>query len=225
MKSHTKELKEIWEQVPPNYYQQGVRKNTLQRIWHTNKLRAVHYLMNLYPRPNKILDVGCASGWFLYELSKRFRTAQYFGVDVYAQAIRYGKKRYPSLKLTNADAHMLPYSDKSFDIVVCTEVLEHVEHPKNVIREIKRVLKDDGVGIIEMDTGNFLFRVVWYWWTTIRNGVWKDSHIHVFTTQKLETMLKEAGFLITNKRFFNWYMAVAFAIEKKSKLRHANRLK
>lgn len=220
MKNHIKTLEDIWDQVPPNYYQQGIKHNMLQQAWHTGKLRIIRTIINQYSHPNKILDVGCASGWFLHELSKQYHKTKCFGIDVYGQAISYGKKRYPSLVLKKADAHSLPFPDKSFDVIVCTEVLEHVENPEKVIHEIKRILTDDGLAIIEMDTGNLLFRVVWFWWTNIRNGVWKDSHIHVFTTQKLEKMIKRAGFSIQQKYIFNWTMGVAFGIQKKSKLRH-----
>jgi len=209
-------LEQIWHQVPPDYYQNGVSKNLLQRIWHTRKLKNVLKLVDgvgIYPR--NILDVGCASGWFLSRVKLRYPKSRCVGVDIYKKAIEYGKKRYKSLKLIHADAHALPFTDNSFDLVICTEVLEHVASPEKVLKEIERVLSPDGIAIIEMDTGNFLFKVVWHWWTNMMRGVWKDSHIHMFNTTILQNMIKKNGFLITKKRIFNFTMGVAFCLEKK----------
>lgn len=207
-------LEYIWEQVPPDYYQKGIEKNFLQRLWHQRKLEAVSELIG-DARPKSILDVGCASGWFLSQIARRFPKAKYIGVDVYKKAIQYAKEHYPSLKFMVADAHSLPFPANSCDIVICTEVLEHVLKPELVISEIKRILKPNGIAVIEMDTGNILFRTVWYWWTNLRKGVWKDSHLHSFNTEKLGKMINKDGLVISKKKIFNFSMAVAFRLEKK----------
>ena len=208
-------LEEIWDQVPSDYYQRSVETNFLQRMWHTRKLKMVGKLMGAEKNmPKNVLDVGCASGWFLSELALRYPKASYVGVDVHKKAIDYGKKRYKNLKLICADAHTLPFPNESFDVVICAEVLEHVKNPQKVLREIKRVLTSNGIAIIEMDSGNLLFRAIWYWWTHLRRGVWRDSHIHAFNTKILEDMIKNSGFIITQKKVFNCTMAVIFLIKK-----------
>lgn len=213
-----KGLEEIWHQVPPDYYQKGVSNNLLQKIWHNKKLKMILNLVNESSvNPKNILDVGCASGWFLSQLHQNFPKSQASGVDVYKDAITHGKKQYKFLKLVYGDAHKLPFLNESFDLVVCTEVLEHVVDPQGVLKEIKRVLTPNGITIIEMDTGNFLFTMIWYWWTHLRRGVWRDSHIHVFNTKKLEDLIEKSGFLIKEKKFFNFTMAVAFLLKKGEK--------
>lgn len=209
------DLEEIWEQVPPDYYQNSIETNFLQRMWHTKKLKIIAKLMGAEKNISKnVLDVGCASGWFLSEFALRYPKAVFAGVDVHKKAIDYGKKRYKNLKLICSDAHSLPFSNGSFDVIICAEVLEHVENPKKVLKEIKRVLSKDGIAIIEMDTGNFLFRLVWYWWTHLRRGVWRNSHIHTFNTKILEDMIKHSGFNIKQKKVFNYSMAVIFKLSK-----------
>lgn len=209
------ELKKIWHQVPLDYYQNGVKKKLLQKLWHTGKLNAIVKLIeknNAYPQ--NILDVGCASGWFLSRIHKRYPKADCSGIDVYKKAVEYGKKKYLKLKLFYGDAHKMPFENNSFDIVICTEVLEHVVSPEKVLKEIERVLTKDGIAIIEMDTGNFLFKAAWYWWTNLRRGVWRDSHIHAFNAEKLEKMIKNNGFSIVKRKLFNCTMGVAFLVRK-----------
>lgn len=201
----------VIDQVPPDYYQKGVKENPLQRFWHTRKL--AHVLKHI-DSPEKVLDVGCASGWFLYQIKKKHPHAKCHGIDIYKEGIIYGKKRYPSLYLKVADAHVLPFKDATFDCVVCTEVLEHVEKPKETVLEIKRVLKPGGVVVIELDSGSVLFSIVWYLWKKTRGRVWNDSHLHSFTIEKLERLLIKSGFKIQSKKRFNLGMAMVFAAVK-----------
>lgn len=192
MSKKSKDLEEIWEQVPPDYYQKGVRTNLLQKLWHTRKLEAILKLIDI--RPTSILDVGCASGWFLNEISKRYPNARCAGIDIYSNAILYGKKGYKNLYLLKADAHSIPFPGNSFNVVICTEVLEHVSNPEKVLQEIKRVLKSNGIAIVEMDTGNWIFKFIWHIWTNMFRGVWRDSHIHSFNTQKLKNLILKNNF-------------------------------
>lgn len=210
-----KNLEDIWHQVPIDYYQRGVRDNYLQRLWHNGKLKTVFRLIDLSgKKPRKVLDVGCASGWFLSKIKERYPKAECTGIDVYKKAIDYGREIYKDLKLLSVDAHDLPFRESSFDLIICTEVLEHVENPEKVLSEIKRLLTPKGIAIIEMDSGNFLFRIIWYWWTNTRNGAWKDAHIHKFNTHILEEKINKSGFKISDKRVFNYTMGVVFCLSK-----------
>lgn len=206
--SHT----DIIEQVPTNYYQWGVEHNVLQRLWHVNKLNAILGLIQ--SSPNKILDVGCASGWFLSRVAKTFPKAQCYGIDIYDKAVEYGKKLYPSISFQKADAHNMPFKASTFDLVICTEVLEHVNDPKSALLEIKRVLKKDGFAIIELDSGSILFSISWFLWQKFRGGVWTHAHIHAFTVKKLDRIINSCGFKILHKKKFNLGMAMAFLITK-----------
>ena len=66
-----------------------------------------------------------------------------------------------------------------------------------------------------MDSGNFLFGIVWHWWTNIRKGVWRDAHLHLFTAKKLSEMLGSNGFIVSKKKMFNYTMGVAFLLKKR----------
>lgn len=208
-------LKSIWHQVPPDYYQKSVKNNFLQRKWHKGKLKYVlDAIIESGSSPKKIIDVGCASGWFISEISKKFPKAKCFGIDIYKDAIDFGKKKYRKINFKCADAQSIPFKNSTFDVVICCEVLEHVENPKKTLLEIKRILKNDGTAVMEIDSGNFLFKIIWYWWTNLRKGVWRDSHIHQFDVSKLEKLFSKTGFKIKSKKIFNYSMAVVFVLKR-----------
>lgn len=201
-------LEEIWKSVPPDYYQKGIKKNLFQRLWHAGKLKAV--LSQIESEPKTILDVGCASGWFLSQLQQVFPQTKCIGVDVYSEAVKYGQKIYHRLTLKTADIHKLPFTHHAFDLTICTEVLEHVVNPSQVLREIKRVTKPNGEIIIEMDSGNWLFRLIWSFWTELKGKVWTSAHIQTFDAKKLKRTIEKAGLKIEHEKFFNFGMAVVY---------------
>lgn len=203
---------DIIEQVPFDYYQNGVKNNIFQKTWHTRKLHVV--MSNIPDYPSSILDVGCASGWFLSRIKKKFPKAKCVGIDLYRDAIQFGKKKYPKITFKVADAHKIPYKSKTFDLVICTEVLEHIKDPEAALKEIKRILKKNGSAIIELDSGSVLFSIVWYLWRMSRGNVWSHAHLHSFTVKKLERMLTKTGFEIKNKKKFNLGMAMVFLVKK-----------
>lgn len=203
---------DIIDQVPVDYYQKGIENNVLQKVWHTNKYNAVFELITTYPQ--KILDVGCSSGWFISEIAKRFPKAKCYGIDLYNKAIAYGRRLYPNIEFQLADVHEIPFRKNTFDLVICTEVLEHVDDPKRVLLEIKRVLKDNGVAIIELDSGSLLFNLVWFVWTKLQGRVWNDAHLHSFDAKKLNNLFSSCKFRVIEKKKFNFGMAMIFVIRK-----------
>lgn len=92
-------------------------------------------------RAETILDVGCGEGFTLIRLKNKGIGGQAEGVDYSPEAIALGNKIHPSLNLRQGDVYALPYPDNSFDLVICTEVLEHLQYPEKALREIKRVSK------------------------------------------------------------------------------------
>lgn len=63
------------------------------------------------------------------------------GVEYSQEAIKLGKKLFPNLTFKEGSAYELPYEDSSFDLVVCTEVLEHLDQPAKVLNEVLRTSK------------------------------------------------------------------------------------
>lgn len=117
------------------------------------------------PRPSgrgvlTILEIGCAAGHLTKLLSEHYPKTKVTGIDVYKKAILEAKKRFPKLSFLVADAHKLPFQENFFDLVISSETIEHVVDPQKMLNEIARVLKPAGSAIIEMDSGNWLFRLI-----------------------------------------------------------------
>ena len=88
----------------------------------------------------KFLDVGCHKGDLRSYLNPNL---EYFGVD----GIDNKFKNYINVDLNDSK---LPFEDKKFDAANCSAVLEHLFYPLDLLRELKRVLKDKGVILVSL---------------------------------------------------------------------------
>lgn len=89
--------------------------------------------------PVRILDAGCGEGFTLEKLRIRGIGQVLEGIDAQADAVSLGTRTHPNLTIREGSIYSLPYADNSFDVVVCTEVLEHLERPEDALKELHRV--------------------------------------------------------------------------------------
>lgn len=88
----------------------------------------------------KMLDIGCGEGLISNLLYDNFKNLDITAVDFFAQAIEIAKKgNNRKIFFETGDITNLKYSDKSFDIVIATEVLEHIPTPQRALQELLRV--------------------------------------------------------------------------------------
>ena len=91
----------------------------------------------------RILDAGCGEGFmsrFLYE--RLDGKADITGLEYTAEAIEIAKKMNSDIEYVRGDITAMPFDNGSFDIVICTEVLEHLEKPAAALSELLRVTSD-----------------------------------------------------------------------------------
>ena len=103
--------------------------------------------------PNGLmLDLGCGEGRHIFGAMEEFPDLQCIGLDPHIESLTKAFEGLDFLesisnKKTNflsGSAYSLPFPDNSFDLVVCSEVLEHLHEYKDAIAEISRVLKTGG---------------------------------------------------------------------------------
>jgi ubiquinone/menaquinone biosynthesis C-methylase UbiE len=88
-----------------------------------------------------VLDAGCGEGFSLDRLRKAGLGKDLIGIDFSKKAIAIGQKLFPDLAIKEGDIYGLDFKDNSFDLVLCTEVLEHLEDPQRALKELIRVSK------------------------------------------------------------------------------------
>lgn len=99
---------------------------------------------------SNVLELGCGSGGSLPQLESY--GAKVVGIEIEPDLIKLTNSRLKASKTAycvQADGFCLPFPDGTFDICICSHVLEHVAYPHKLVREINRILKIGGVALIE----------------------------------------------------------------------------
>ena len=146
-----------------------------------------------------VLEVGSGLGILAAEASGRNQAGLTVGLEISADQIQAVKAfRSSNLIFCRGDAHILPFRERSFDLVYCRYLLEHVRDPLRVLREMRRALKPGGRAMVQEN--NILinqfhpecpaFNRVWHAFVELQASLGGDALIG----KKLFALFKEAGF-------------------------------
>ena len=144
-----------------------------------------------------LLDVGCGTG-FLIDLLAQKRPARYVGLDLSTEMIRMAeKKEIKGAEFVAGSADRLPFPDRSFDVVTCSQSFHHYPYPEKALAEACRVLKKGGLYILS-DTG------------VGGLGGWIDNHVlfrlsrsgdcHTTNRGGIARMMEKAGLTVVDSR-------------------------
>lgn len=158
--------------------------------------RRFRFLCGLFPSkiPLKVLDAGSGSGWLSENLlTKGFSvTALDLGLD----SLKRSKKRLGSkVSYALGDAVKLPFRDESFDAVVASEVLEHVESPAGVISELVRVLRKNGLLVV---CSPYNEKIEYTLCIHCNEKTPVNAHLHSFNKDLIHSTFSQSGLEIRN---------------------------
>lgn len=140
---------------------------------------------------NNVLEVGAGDGSILKWLSDQNFAPEYHAVEISGSGVEYIKSRgINNLKSVQVfDGYKLPFDDDSFDLIILSHVLEHVEHERMLLREIKRVAKHCVIEVPRDYKAGVDKRIKHF----LAYG-----HINVYTPTSLRYLLRTEGFDIEN---------------------------
>jgi len=158
-------------------------------------------------RFSKILECGAGEGSILKFLDESSEFSELYAIEISDTGVNQIKQRgLRNLKeVQKFNGYEIPYSDKEFDMVYCSRVIEHVEHPRILLREIKRVSKFQ-VFEIPLDYSIHVDKRVKHFLSY--------GHINIYTPSLFKFLLNSEGYEIindilthTNKEVisFGWY--------------------
>jgi len=102
-----------------------------------------------------LIDVGCGTGHLLNEIHSQNNKIELYGSDFSEKALEIGKQLLPKANFINFDLYNIPLNlNEKFDIVICTEVLEHLLYPDIAIKNlISLIKKKKGTLILSVPNG------------------------------------------------------------------------
>ena len=138
-----------------------------------------------------MLDAGCGLGYGTAMLAER-RPAKLAGVDLSSEALERARQELgETAELVAGDIRELSFEADSFDVVVCFEVIEHMEHQERALAELRRVLAPQGTLLISSPNRDVY---------TPGN----PHHVHEYLPDELRSALKERFEHVTLYRQHPW---------------------
>lgn len=113
-----------------------------------------------------VIDIGCGAGDLLAEVRKQRPEATLAGLDYSGKAVEGVKLAFPEGEFRQfVIERELPYESGRFDLVMCCDVLEHLEHPREVAAELVRICRPGGLVAIVVPDGEVdqFFGHYWFW--------------------------------------------------------------
>jgi len=205
-----KQIKKIINQVPVGYYQ---CLNVFQKWWHRGKFQAIKKVLE-NEKPRSMLDLGCNDGTMTARIAGLFpNVKKVTAIDLFAPGIKFARKLYPWIDFQVGDIQDFKLQQK-YDLVTCLETIEHITNPEKLLRQVENRLKKDGIVIIEMDSGNLLFKLMWFVWTRLGGKVWRGAHLWKANKKELHQLLEKSNLKIVEIKTFNLGMGVVFKLKK-----------
>jgi SAM-dependent methyltransferase len=168
-----------------------------------NGLKLRYLLDDLSGIQGRVLDVGCGGGSVAKAVKRERPDLEVFGCDLSESALKIAGATPDGVDFRLATAERLPFVDGEFDFVWIFDVLEHVEDPEQVLREVARVLKPGGgfhiVLPLEGQPGT-LYRLVGCgtrWTAKVRHG----GHIQIFSADRFRSVASACGLNLVRTRW------------------------
>jgi SAM-dependent methyltransferase len=156
------------------------------------------------PSAQAIADVGCGLGEMIAFLASRMPDRMFTGIDFSPDAIASCRKRFPRQTWTVADITNAELSG-SFDAIICSELLEHLDEPDSAVRHVARMLAPAGTLIVTVPNGKVF--------ATER----AFGHVRHPTAQTLSSWFDRADLDVIELYRWGWpgYLAFKYAVNLK----------
>ena len=157
------------------------------------------------------LDIGCSAGFIAHELA--LQQAHTIGIDIDEPGLAKAREKYgDSVDFRVASGDDMPFADGEIDVAVFNHIYEHVVDPDKVVREIHRVLADDGVGYFGLSNKYQImephYRLPFLSWLPQRAA---DRYVRAFKKSDsfYESFLSRGGMKHMLRGFHVWEYTIA----------------
>jgi ubiquinone/menaquinone biosynthesis C-methylase UbiE len=177
-----------------------------EKLFHIWREIEIVKRVNGYGSGAAILDVGCGTGL----ITRHIIGNRIVALDINQWAVKRAKLHISNkVEFIVGDAENIPIAANTFDIVVCTDVLEHLLNPARALREISRVMNTRAMLIGEVPSRNLIWKFREYITTTC--PVSEPFH-HNYSVSELESLLDDFRIISIRPSVFG--LELAFIVQK-----------
>ncbi len=129
-------------------------------FWFISRNKIIQHLFkkHLGEKSNKVLEIGCGTGYVLKGLQNNFPNYELEGSEIHHEGIKFAKERLPKVEFIQLDATNMPFENQH-DAVGAFDVLEHIEADEKVMQEVYKSLKINGLFLISVPQHQWMWSV------------------------------------------------------------------
>ncbi|MFL2709512.1 MAG: class I SAM-dependent methyltransferase [Gammaproteobacteria bacterium] len=155
-----------------------------------------------------LLDVGCGEGRHIFGVMQDYPLMKCIGIDMDHESIKIAEEGYDYFKsishagaeFLKGSAYNIPFPDNFFDLVICSEVLEHLHEYNDAVREMHRVLKPGGK-LYASVPASWPEKICWNLSKDYQNQ--PGGHLRIFDQKGLVSEIQEEGFIFLSAERFH----------------------
>ena len=155
-----------------------------------------------------MLDVGCGEGRHIFGIMQEYPMMKCVGLDMDDDSLKKAEEGYSyfesisevGAEFIKGSAYSLPFPDNTFDLIVCSEVLEHLHEYNDAVIEINRVLKPGGKFFASVPAF-WPEKICWYLSKDYQNQ--PGGHLRIFNQKKLIHEIESRGFIFLSSEKFH----------------------
>ena len=159
-------------------------------------------------RNGSMLDVGCGEGRHIFGVMQEYPMMKCVGLDMDDDSLKKAEEGYSyfesisevGAEFIKGSAYSLPFPDNTFDLIVCSEVLEHLHEYNDAVIEINRVLKPGGKFFASVPAF-WPEKICWYLSKEYQNQ--PGGHLRIFDQKKLIHEIENRGFKFLSSEKFH----------------------
>lgn len=186
-----------------NKYEEIGRKfkhsDLLEGYHHYRRLELVLQFLKKSKKDLLVLDAACGDG---IQAEKIINYHRVVGIDISPTRVKRAKNRISKGTFMEGDLYNLPFKCNMFDIAVLSEIIEHLHKPREVLKEVNRVLKSDGYLIVDIPSKSNIVDMILRFFG--KNPLWglyiDESHIAFYDMNSLKNIFKDSDFEILDIR-------------------------
>jgi SAM-dependent methyltransferase len=181
-----------------NYYETywATGKNTFsgdKQGYAGNFRRWMHAELHDLPPNSPVLEVGCGDASFTKELAKY--SPDVTAIDISSAQIAENNRRFAGIKFLQHDvAEQFPFANATFEVIWCSEVLEHLFDPAFALREMHRIMRPGGRLLVTVPYHGRFKNVLIALFKWDEHFVPSNPHIRFYTKRTLGRLAANAGF-------------------------------
>jgi SAM-dependent methyltransferase len=167
-----------------------------------NCIRSIKKFQNT--NPQVILDIGCSSGYLIEKLILKFPKSLVIGADVIKEPLHRLSQKLKNTPFIRFDLLKNPFQESFADVITLLNVAEHISDDKKAFEECYKILKPNGILIIEVPAIQLLY-----------DSYDKElKHYRRYNLKELEQKLKNIGFKIKFKSHLGFFLFPLFFLVK-----------